>query len=76
MPKTVIGIGGALAAIKALGWDQVEDGDDERIMVDDITLDPNTDDVEREYVIDGDTVTLMRDGFRSSVIWTLVEGVR
>ena len=66
-----IGINGALKAIKALGWDQVEDGNGERTLVENLYLDPNTDDLVREYAIDGDTVTLLRDGVRAEVIWTL-----
>ncbi len=65
----VIGLNGALAAIKALGWDQVEDANADVELVDDITLDPNTADLEGEYLIDGDHVIRMRDGFRAHRIW-------
>jgi hypothetical protein len=74
MPKTVVGINVALAEIKMLGWELIEDNNGERQLVDDVDIDPNTDDLEREYVVDADTVTLLVDGYRQNVIWTLVEG--
>lgn len=70
--QTVIGINGALAEIKSRGWDQVRDSNGETILVTDIDLDPNADDLEREYFVDADTVTLMRDGYRDRVVWTHV----
>lgn len=73
MPKTVTGLNGALTEIKSLGWEQVEDSNGERCMVDDIDLDPNTDDTQSEYVVDADTVTRLRDGFRAEIVWTLAE---
>ncbi len=69
--KTVIGINGALGEIKTRGWDQVEDGNGERSLVDDIDIDPNSDDTTSEYVVDADTVTRLRDGFRAEIIWTI-----
>ncbi len=73
MPITVTGINGALAEIKSRGWSQVCDSNGESFEVGDIDLDPNTDDIDGEYVVDGDTVTRMRDGFRAEIIWTCVD---
>ena len=65
----VIGIAAALDEIKARGWDAVQDGNGETAMVDDITIDPNTDDLTGQYVIDGDQVSRLRNGFRAERIW-------
>jgi|GEM_PF-4812488 len=73
MPQTVNGIHNALAAIKAAGWDQVTDGNNETFLVEDITLDPNSDDLTGEYLVEGDAVVAMRDGLRERTIWTRAE---
>lgn len=70
--ETVTGIAEALAEIKRRGWQAVLDNNREETLTDDITLDPNTDDLSREYLVEVDTVTRMRDGYRAEVIWTRV----
>ncbi len=67
---TVTGIHEALAAIKLAGWDQVQDSNGERALVDDITIDPNTDDLVGAYLVEADAVIQLRDGFRVGAIWT------
>jgi len=66
---TVIGIAAVLDEIKARRWDAVQDGNGEVTLVDDITIDPATDDLEGEYLIDGDQVLRMRNGVRAERIW-------
>lgn len=65
----VVGIANVLDEIKTRGWDAVQDDNGEVTLVDDITLDPNTDDLEDEYLIDGDQVIRLRNGIMAERIW-------
>lgn len=65
----VVGIANVLDEIKTRGWDAVQDDNGEVTLVDDITLDPNTDDLEGEYLIDGDQVIRLRNGIMAERIW-------
>lgn len=65
----VTGIAAALDEIKARGWDAVMDSNLAITLVDDIAIDPNTDDLEGEYVIDVNQVVRMRNDFRGEIVW-------
>lgn len=68
---TVPGIHRVLAEIKARGWDQVQDTNHVVTMVDDIDLDPNTDDMESTYLIeDNAVIKILPDGLRGKTVWT------
>lgn len=59
-----------LDEIKRRGWDQLEDANGEISLVDDCESDDSSEANDREYLIDGDEVILMRDGLRHETIWT------
>ena len=72
MTQTVIGIHNALAAIKAAGWDQVQDSNGETFLVEDIANDSATDDLTSEYLVDATDVTRLHNGYMQEVIWSRV----
>jgi hypothetical protein len=58
-----------LDAMRAAGWEAVEDQNGEVTPLDDIA-DADCDKSDRqEYLIEADIVTLMRDGYRQEVVY-------